>query len=54
MVKKEIGQKNQFSPTLIIEGTRHHTTPKNIAEAMNRQYIQNVRKVISEMPTPGH
>ena len=48
--KKETGQKKMTTPNLIIEGQKHNTTPKEIAESMNRQYIQNIRKLIQNMP----
>ena len=38
------------SPNLIIEGQKHITAPKEISETMNRQYIQKIRKIISEIP----
>ena len=48
--KKLTGQSKFNSPQLIIEGKLHHTSPGNIASALNRQYIQKVRSVISNIP----
>ena len=43
-LKKETGQKKITTPNLIIEGQKHYTAPREIAETMNRQYIQKIRK----------
>ena len=51
-IKQETGQQNFETPHLIIEGTRHHTAPKEIASALNRQYIRGIKKIIAELPPP--
>ena len=52
MIKEETGQKEHTTPKLIVEGEAHHTSPQQIANAMNRQYIQKIRKVKSDMDPP--
>ena len=51
-LKMESGQKKCSTPTLIIENNTHHTAPKQIAQALNRLYVQEIRKVVNEMPPP--
>ena len=43
-VKKETGQNKFENPELILEGGNHHTHPKKIAKALNRQYLQKKLK----------
>ena len=49
-VKKMTGQKKFTSPQIIIEGNSHYMSPGSMAAALNRQYIQKVKSVISQIP----
>ena len=51
ILKKETGQSKQSTPQIIIENGRQCTTQLEIASALNRQYIQKVRKTLNEMET---
>ena len=43
-IKKETGQGKITSPQIIIENTQHHTGHSEIANALNRQYVQSIKK----------
>ena len=49
LVKAETGQGKFISPSLIIEGKSHHTSHEGIANALNRQYVRSIKKLINEM-----
>ena len=48
-MKAETGQDSFQSPQLIIENHNHHTSHKEIAGSLNRQYVQSVRKLLNEI-----
>ena len=50
VAKKLTGQKKFNSPQLIIEGSKHHMSPKDMASGLNRLYIRKVRTVIEQIP----
>ena len=50
-IKSETGQQQQTSPEMIKEGEKCHLKPRDMANALNRMYIQSIRKTISEIPT---
>ena len=50
LIKEDTGQ-NQFkTPEVIKEGSKIHTKPREIAQAMNRLYISSVRETINKIP----
>ena len=49
-VKTQTGQNTFKSPTIIIEGQKHHQSPKDMAAALNRQYITKIRNIVNQMP----
>ena len=50
LLKIETGQVCHTTPTMIREGQTQHTSPKEMAQALNRLYIQAVRKIKNSMP----
>ena len=44
VLKKDTGQAKFTSPQTIIENNVHHTTHKDMSEALNHQYVTNIRK----------
>ena len=51
-LKRETGQASFQSPQIIVEGSKHHTSHKAIADSLNRQYVRRVNKLIEEMGPP--
>ena len=50
LIKDETGQNIRKSPTIIKEGQKYFTKPREIAAALNRQYILSIRDTISKIP----
>ena len=48
-VKKITGQTKNSTPQVIIEGMVHHTNHLQMANALNRSYIQKIRKLTQNM-----
>ena len=46
-IKNETGQGKMSSPQIIIENTQHHTGHREITNALNRQYVQSIRKLLN-------
>ena len=49
-IKKQIKMVNKKTPVTIIENDNIHRSPISIAKAMNRLYIQEVKKTINQIP----
>ena len=49
-IKKDTGQKKHETPEIIIEGGIHHTHPQKMAQALNRQYVTKIRKMVDSIP----
>ena len=47
--KKLTGQSKNSTPQVIIEGMVHHTKHLQMANALNRSYIQKIRKLTQNM-----
>ena len=48
--KAETGQNKHSTPSVIIEGQSHFTKPRDMANALNRQYISSIRDIINKIP----
>ena len=46
----ETGQTKQSSPTMLLDGDKIITKPRQIATALNRQYIATIRDTIANIP----
>ena len=53
IASEETGQKKYSSTIMIKKGKLIHTKHREMAGALNRQYIQRIRKFISEMESSG-
>ena len=48
--KQETGQESHENPSVIKDGNKNFTKPKDIAMCLNRQYITNIRNIIKNIP----
>ena len=51
-VKQQSGQVNFKTPQVIIDGIKHLQSPRDKAEALNRQFITGIRNIINSMEPP--
>ena len=49
LIKKESGQSKYTAPQMIVEGKSIQTTHSHMAASLNRQYLQKVRKIYTEI-----
>ena len=49
--KDETGQSKKISPSILREGTKIHTKPREFATALNRLYISTIRETIKKNST---
>ena len=49
IMKRETGQGQFKSPQILTENGKCHTAPHKIAQSLNRQFIQRIRKLVDEM-----
>ena len=52
-MKSETGQADFTTPEMIIENGDQITAPAKIASALNRQYLQKIRKLVNDLPPPS-
>ena len=50
ILKDETEQNTHNSPTVIKEGAKYYTKPREMASSLNRQYINIIRETISKIP----
>ena len=49
-MKIEMGQNKFSSPDIIKEGNKIHTSPLDISNSLNRQYISQIRNLVKSIP----
>ena len=54
VLKQETGQMNFSSPQGISEGKNMHTSHKDMANSLNRQYLGRIRKLVTDMGEQHH
>ena len=52
LIKTETGQKTFITPSMIREKDKIWTKPRDMAQALNRQYVGGIREIIKYLPNP--